>query len=87
MFDWINSLAVQVDSTFKLVVFAIAGIVAFFLCKAANWSVAGCLISIVLVAFLAVAVTNMDIFARRIETDVKNGNPPVVQVVVPDRPA
>lgn len=86
MFDWINSLAAQLDSTFKVVVFAIAGIVAFFLCKAANWSASGCIISIVLVAFLAVAVTNMDIFARRIETDVKNGNPPV-QVIVPDRPA
>lgn len=87
MFDWINSIGAQVDSTFKGLVWVAAGIIAFFLCKAARWSVAGCLISIALVAFLAVAVTNMDIFANRFKTDIRNGNPPVVQVVVPDRPA
>lgn len=83
MFDWIGSLASEVDFTFKLVVSVVAGIIALYLCHKGGWALSRIIISVLSVAFLVVAITNMNVFAKKIETDVKKAAPAIVQVVAP----
>lgn len=83
MFDWINSMAGEVNLTFKVVIGVAAGIIALILCHKGGWALSRIIISVLSVAFLVFAVTNMDFFSARIETDVKRGSPPVVQAFEP----
>ncbi len=86
MLDWINSMAAEVNTTFRVVVSVAAGIIALILCHKGGWALTRIIISVLSVALLVVAVSNMDLFSNRIETDIRRGNPPVVQVSEPGTP-
>lgn len=73
MFDWIQNLALEAESTTKIVVSAIAIIVAVVLCHRGGWALARIIISVLSVAILIAALNNLDLFANRVETEVRGG--------------
>lgn len=86
MLDWINSMAAEINLTFRIVVGVAAGWIALVLCHKGGWALTRIIISILSVTLVVVAVLNMDLFAGRLETDIRRGSPPVVQVVDTGRP-
>lgn len=82
MLDWIQNLAIEAEATTKIVVGAIAIIVALWLCHKGGWSLARIIISVLSIALLIAALNNLDLFANRIETEVRGG-PAVVVTVDP----
>lgn len=86
MLDWINLTAAEINTTFRIVVSVAAGWIALMLCHKGGWTLTRILISILSVTLVVVAVLNMDLFAGRLETDIRRGSPPVVQVVDTGRP-
>lgn len=84
MLDWISNFASDLDVTLKSVFTVVATIVFIVLSHKGGWAVARVIISAVVAAGLIAVVWNMNLFAKRVETDIKNSSPSVV--VVPDGP-
>lgn len=82
MFDWFQNLALEAEATTKIVIGAVAIIVAAWLCHKARWTLTGIIISVLSIALLIAALNNLNLFANRIETEVR-GAPAVAVTYEP----
>lgn len=83
MFDWINGLFTDVDNTIHTGVSVVA--VIWFLVNShrGNWAATRIVISAVMSAVVIAVVWNINLFAKKAETDFKSGAPSVVVTVAP----
>lgn len=86
MLDWISSFASQLDTTLKAVFTVVATIVFIIMSSKGGWTAARVIISAIVAAGLVAIVWNLNIFAHRVETDIK-ASPAIVATYAPQPPA
>lgn len=75
MFDWIQNLAIEAETTGKVVISALAFFVVVWLCHKGGWALARIIISAISIAILLAVLWNLDLFASRFETEIRGGAP------------
>lgn len=85
MLGWISNVSIELENTIKTVMSVVAVIVFIVNSHKGGWSVGRVVVSALVAGGVMALVWNLDLFAKRVETDIKSA-PAIVATVNPHPP-